>query len=152
MDSLDYQILKYLKNNARQKASEISKAIHLSVSTVIDRIHKMEDSGIIQSYTVITDDARIGNDVTALMEISLEHPKYNDAFVENIQQHPNVISCYYLTGEYDYMIKITCRSSKHLESIHRWVKNQPGVCVTRTHFVLRKEKNTFSSLPYVDNE
>ena len=65
MDSLDYQILKYLKNNARQKASEISKAIHLSVSTVIDRIHKMEDSGIIQSYTVITDDARIGNDVTA---------------------------------------------------------------------------------------
>lgn len=152
MDSLDYQILKYLKNNARQKASEISKAIHLSVSTVIDRIHKMEDSGIIHSYTVITDDTRIGNDVTALMELSLEHPKYNDTFVENIQHHPNVISCYYLTGEYDYMIKITCRSSEHLESIHRWVKNQPGVCMTRTHFVLRTEKNTFSSLPYVDNE
>ena len=72
MDLLDYQILKKLKQNARKKASDISKEIHLSVSTVIERIRKLEASGIIKSYTVITDESKIGNDVTVLMEISLE--------------------------------------------------------------------------------
>ncbi len=75
-----------LKENARQSASDISKEIHLSVSTVIDRIRKMESSGVIESYTVITDEKKTGNDVTALMEISLEHPRYNELFIENIKR------------------------------------------------------------------
>ena len=86
MDYLDQQILMKLKENARQSASDISKEIHLSVSTVIDRIRKMESSGVIESYTVITDEKKTGNDVTALMEISLEHPRYNELFIENIQK------------------------------------------------------------------
>ena len=76
MDILDYKILSLLKTNAREKASAISREIHLSVSSVIERIHKLETSGIIQSYTIITDEAAIGNDLTALMEISLEHPRF----------------------------------------------------------------------------
>ena len=83
MDYLDQQILMKLKENARQSASDISKEIHLSVSTVIDRIRKMESSGVIESYTVITDEKKTGNDVTALMEISLEHPRYNELFIES---------------------------------------------------------------------
>ena len=67
MDNLDYQILNELRTNARQTASDISKSIHLSVSTVIERIKKMEKSGLIQYYTVITDDAKMGNDITVLM-------------------------------------------------------------------------------------
>ena len=86
MDYLDQQILMKLKENARQSASDISKEIHLSVSTVIDRIRKMESSGVIESYTVITDEKKTGNDVTALMEISLEHPRYNELFIENIKK------------------------------------------------------------------
>ena len=124
MDYLDQQILMKLKENARQSASDISKEIHLSVSTVIDRIRKMESSGVIESYTVITDEKKTGNDVTALMEISLEHPRYNELFIENIKKNPNIISCYYLTGEFDYLLKIACQSSEHLEQIHHWIKDQ----------------------------
>ena len=136
MDYLDQQILMKLKENARQSASDISKEIHLSVSTVIDRIRKMESSGVIESYTV-----------TALMEISLEHPRYNELFIENIKKNPNIISCYYLTGEFDYLLKIACQSSEHLEQIHHWIKDQGGVRQTRTHYVLRTEKNIYSPLP-----
>ena len=117
MDSLDYQILSILKKNARIKASDISKEIHLSVSTVIERIRKLENSGIIESYTIITDEHKMGNDLTALMEISLTHPRFNDSFIEKIMEHPNIISCYYLTGDFDYLVKICCRSSEHLEQI-----------------------------------
>ena len=147
MDNLDYQILHELKKNARQTASEISKNIHLSVSTVIERIKKMEKSGLIQSYTVIMDDAKLGNDITVLMEISMEHPRYNDDFIKQINQHPNIIACYYLTGEFDFLLKICCQSSDHLEQIHNQIKDYPGVRLTRTHYVLRTVKNIHSSTP-----
>lgn len=150
MDKVDYQILEILKNNGRERASEISKEVHLTVSTVIERIRKLEQTGVIKGYTVITDDPQVGNDVTVVIEISLEHPKYEDAFIESINSHPNIISCYYLTGEFDYMLKITCRSSQHLEEIHRWIKDQPGVRKTRTHYVLRTVKNIYTSLPEED--
>lgn len=147
MDSLDYQILKILKANARQRASEISREVHLSVSTVIDRIHKMEAAGIIKSYTIITDDAKVGNDVSVLIEVSMEHPRYNENFINNVSVHEHVIACYYLTGEFDFLLKLTCRSSEHLEEIHRWIKGQHGVRQTRTHYILSTIKNIHSSLP-----
>lgn len=152
MDSLDYEILNILKKNARKKASDISKEIHLSVSTVIERIRKMESSGVIEAYTIITNEHKVGNDLTALMEISLDHPRYNESFSTKIMEHPNIISCYYLTGDFDFMIKISCRSSEHLEQIHKWIKDQEGVRSTKTHIVLRNIKNIYSSLPSAGEE
>lgn len=151
MDALDYKILSILKENARKKASDISKEIHLSVSTVIERIRKLESSGIIKSYTIITDEHKVGNTLTALMEIGLSHPRFNDSFSEEILTNPNIISCCYVTGEFDFLIKISCQSSEHLESIHRWIKDLKGVRSTRTHVVLREVKNIYSSLPYPED-
>lgn len=65
MDKLDYRILGILKENGRVTASDISKEIHLSVSAVLERIKKMEESGIIKGYTVMVDSKALGNDVTA---------------------------------------------------------------------------------------
>ncbi len=152
MDKLDYQILNELKKNARQTASEISKTIHLSVSTVIERIRKMEKSGLISAYTVITDDHKLGNDICVLMEVGMEHPRFNEEFIKEINKHQNVIACYYLTGEFDFLLKISCQSSEHLEQIHNWIKDVPGVRLTRTHYVLRTVKNIFSSIPDEDAE
>ena len=147
MDGMDIKILHCLKKNAREKASEISKEIHLAVSTVIEKKRKMESSGIIQSYTIILDEKKLGNDVTALMEVSLEHPKYYDAFTEMIQSNPNIVSCYYMTGDFDFILKIICKSSEHLENIHRTIKGQNGVSATRTHYVLKNVKNSYSTIP-----
>ncbi len=147
MDAIDYKILMALKENGRRKASDISQEIHLSVSSVIDRIRKLESSGIISAYTIVMDDEKIGNELTALMEISLEHPRFSDGFVAYVNANPHIISCYYLTGEFDYMLKICCSSSHELEEIHREIKQQEGVRMTKTHYVLRTEKNSYSSLP-----
>ena len=97
MDKTDYRILNILKKNGRETASDISKAVRLSVSAVLERIKKMEESGVIQGYTVMVDAKALGNDVTALMEISLEHPRFHDSFTELIKDHPNIVDCYYLT-------------------------------------------------------
>lgn len=79
MDAIDYKILKILQKNARETASNISKEIHLSVSAVIERIRKMEETGVIKEYTIIVDEKKTGNEMTALMEVSLEHPKFFDS-------------------------------------------------------------------------
>ena len=140
MDELDYKILEMLKANARQKASDISKEVHLSISTVIDRIHRMEDMGIITSYTAITDDSKVGNGVTALMEVSLEHPKYYDEFTKVMHDNPSIVACDYLTGDYDFMLKIQTKSSETLEQLHRIIKSIKGVSNTKTYFVLKEIK------------
>lgn len=72
MDAIDYKILKILQKNARETASNISKEIHLSVSAVIERIRKMEETGVIKEYTIIVDEKKTGNEMTALMEVSLD--------------------------------------------------------------------------------
>lgn len=147
MDSLDYKILKCLNQNARQKASAIGAKVNLSVSAVIERIHKLEAAGVITGYTVDVDLKKLGQDVTAFMEIGLEHPKYYDSFTAAVKDNPNIISCYYLTGEYDFLIKIVTDSSDSLELIHRQLKSLDGVQSTRTHFALKNVKNDFVFIP-----
>lgn len=147
MDKMDYKILKSLKSNARNKASDISKEIHLSVSAVLERIRKMEKNKVIKDYTIIVDQKKIGNDMTALMEVSLEHPRFYDSFTTAIKNNNNIVSCYYLTGDFDFMLKIFCKSSDQLEKIHREIKSLEGVSATKTHLVLKSVKNIFSVIP-----
>lgn len=135
MDSLDLKILSCLKNNARAKASQISEEVNLSVSAVTERIKKLEASGVICGYTVVLDQKKLGNDVIALMEVSLEHPRYYDRFTELVAQNPNIVSCYYMTGDYDFMLKIITDSSDSLElytqnaeKSRRRVRHQNSCC------------------------
>ena len=119
----------------------------MSVSAVLDRIKKMEESGIIKGYTVRVDAKALGNDVTALMEISLEHPRFHDSFTEVIMDHPNILDCYYLTGDYDFVLKISCASSDELERIHRTIKSIPGVSCHQDPFRSEGNQNMYSAIP-----
>ena len=114
MDSMDRSILKCLSENSRRSATDISQAVHLSVAAVIERIRKMERKGIIQQYTIVADQHKLGNDVTALMEVSLEHPKYYEEFTKVMADNESIVACDYLTGDYDFMLKIQTQSSETL--------------------------------------
>ena len=147
MDGVDYKILKILQKNARETASNISKEIHLSVSAVIERIRKMEETGLIKDYTIIVDEKKTGNVMMALMEVRLGNPKYFDGFAEAIQEMKEIVSCYYQTGDFDLMLKISCRDSEALEQLHRQVMSLEGVKDTSTHVVLKTVKNIYSAIP-----
>lgn len=147
MDAIDVKILRCLAENARSKASAISQEINLSVSAVIERIHKLEDCGVIQRYTAILDQKKLGNDISAWMEVSLEHPKYYDGFVAGVLALPNILACHYLTGDFDFMLQIAANSSEALEAAHRSIKNIEGVSATKTHFVLKTLKEYAFLLP-----
>lgn len=147
MDKIDLEILRILRQNARTRASAISKKVNLSVSAVIERIRRLEEGETIRSFTIMVDQKQMGLDLTALMEVSLEHPKYFDAFCEMIRSNPYIVDCYYLTGEFDFMLKIYTDSSDSLERIHRDIKSMRGVQATKTHFVLKSIKNDVAVIP-----
>ncbi|MCL2106774.1 MAG: Lrp/AsnC family transcriptional regulator [Oscillospiraceae bacterium] len=149
MDAIDVKILRSLAANARNKASTISQEISLSVSAVIERIRKLEDSGVIRQYTTVLDQKKLGNDISAWMEVCLEHPKYYDAFVAKILSQQNILACHYLTGDYDFMLHIITNSSETLEGVHRVIKAIDGVSATKTHFVLKTLKENAYLLPDV---
>ena len=152
MDSIDYQILSCLKENSRENATNIGTKINLSTSAVIERIKKMESSGLIQKYTAIIDQSALGRDLTAFMYVSLEHPKYYDNFVEKINENNSVAECYYIAGDFDFILKIITKTGKDLEEMLKYVKYINGVSMTRTSVVLSTNKCDICLLPDIEKK
>ena len=140
MDALDRKILDALTRDGRCRASALSKEVRLSVSAVIERMRRLEESGVIRGYTAVLDQRLLGNDIAAWMEVSLEHPRHYDTFAARVNAHPSILTCHYLTGDYDFILHLVAESSEDLEAIHREIKGIPGVSSTKTHFVLKAVK------------
>lgn len=147
MDKIDMKILKCLKKNARLTASSISDEINLSVSAVIERIRKLESTGLIKGYTIDIDQKKLGNNIVALMEVSLKHPDYYDKFVDIVRNNTHISSCYYQTGEFDFVLRIVTDSTEGLEAVYKEIKGYEGVSTTETHFVLKTVKEEIAILP-----
>ena len=146
MDNTDIKILNCLSENARMSSSMIGERINMSVSAVIERIKKLEQSGVIKCYPVILNPDAIGKEMVVFIFVNLEHPRYNDLFIESINQNREIIECYMITGDFDFLIKVITNSTKSLERILDGIKRIKGVSLTRTLVVLRSAKEEFLSV------
>ncbi len=147
MDSTDIKILNCLKENSRENASVIGQKVNMSVSAVIERIKKLENSGIIKKYTIILDPKRINKDVMAYISVSIEHPKYNESFINFVKSNKNIIEGNYITGDFDFILKACAESTQMLEKILNEIKSVQGVSLTRTLIILSSIKNDYSASP-----
>lgn len=149
MDKIDYEILSCLKENARENATNIGAKINLSTSAVIERIKKFEASGLIKQYTIVLDQHTLGGDLMAFISVRLEHPKYYENFVELINSHNSIAECYYIAGDFDFIIKIITKNAQSLENILNYIKSIEGVSLTRTSVVLSTNKNEVCMFPEI---
>ncbi|MBR4768167.1 MAG: Lrp/AsnC family transcriptional regulator [Lachnospiraceae bacterium] len=140
MDQTDIKIVNALTENARVSASDLSERVNLSVSAVIERIKKLENSGFIQNYTTILDVQQIGLDVTAFICVLMDHPRYNEGFIRFTNSSPAIVECDYIAGDYDYLVKVRTDSTVSLERLLDEVKSVPGVGRTKTMLVLSQSK------------
>ncbi len=147
MDHIDSKILRCLTKDARMNASQISQKVNLSVSAVIERMKKMEASGLIRGYTAVVDERLAGYDIQALISIRMEHPKYNQAFSQQMLAHERVMECFYITGDFDYIARITACSTEELTRVLHDIKQIPGVSHTRTYVVLDNVKQNACVIP-----
>ena len=109
MDNIDYKILRCLKDNAR-----------------------LESSGVIKRYTIEVDQKKLGNEMVAIMEVRLKHPKYYDEFAQLIQTNDSIVACFYMTGDFDFILKIVTDSAAGLDEVYRFVKGYEGVSATNS--------------------
>jgi Lrp/AsnC family leucine-responsive transcriptional regulator len=89
----------------------------------------------------------INQDVSAFISISLDHPKYNETFIQSILAHKQIVECHYITGDADFLLKAIVDSTGSLERILNDIKSIQGVSRTRTLVVLSTMKNEYTVLP-----
>lgn len=145
MDNIDRSILRLLEINSRTTATAISKSINLSLPAVTERIKQLEESGIIDQYTIKINPKSMGFTLKTFVFVTLDNSKYIKDFRAKVAQLDPVLECHHLAGEYDYLLKVVVRDTDELESfISYHLKAIPGVGKTNTLFSLSTIKETFN--------
>jgi DNA-binding Lrp family transcriptional regulator len=120
LDSKDMAILKILQQNARATVKEISEAIHLSTTPVHERIKRLEQQGVIKQYATLLDHTKIKKGLMVICYVSLkEHSKNaGTKFIKHIHALPEVIECYNISGEFDFMLKVVSENMDSYYDFH----------------------------------
>ena len=108
LDKNDLAILRLLQQNARITVKEISEKIHLSTTPVHERIKRLEQSGVIKQYATLLDHAKVRKGLMVICYVSLkEHSKNAGVkFIKTINELNEVVECYNISGEFDFMLKV----------------------------------------------
>ncbi|MCR4600574.1 MAG: Lrp/AsnC family transcriptional regulator [Clostridia bacterium] len=147
MDIIDVKILEVLQENARVSISELSKKVNLSLSAVSERLKKLEHTNMISQYTTILDPKLMGKDLSVFISIGLESTSDTEAFLKFVSEEEEILECYYITGEYDYLLKVTTSNTHTLEEIMNKIKSFHGIKRTQTNVILSTTKHMHSVHP-----
>ena len=118
-DKIDLRIIKILQENSKITNLDLSKKIGLSPAPTLERVKKLETSGIIKSYHAMIDTQMIGLSVKTFVLVSLAWQKENalNAFLDKIKKISEITECYIITGEADFLIKIICKDIPTYEKL-----------------------------------
>jgi Lrp/AsnC family transcriptional regulator, leucine-responsive regulatory protein len=147
LDEIDYKVIRQLVAQGRITWSELANSLGLSAPAAADRVHRLEDRHVITGYTALINPTAVGCDLMAFIAITLEHPRHRTAFLDKVQQLPEIQECHHVTGDDDYLLKVRCHTTQALEHlISNELKSLPGILRTRTTIALSTVKET-SALP-----
>lgn len=147
IDALDYKILNRLIRQARMTWSELAGQLKLSGPSTAERVKRLEEKGIIKGYTARLDYAALGFAITAFVAMTLGHPKHRSVFLKRIEEASEIEECHHIAGEDDYLLKVRCRSTQHLDAVlNETLKTIPGVVRTRTTIVLASPKESVANV------
>jgi Lrp/AsnC family leucine-responsive transcriptional regulator len=127
----------------------LSREVHLSLPAVSTRLQKLQDKGYFTSFSAILDPEKFGKDFTCFCLVQLGgHTRLHDeVFKKFIAENQDILECYRITGEYEYLLKIITRSAKSMEEIRRKLQNIESVVNTNTLAVLDVLKEEISIKP-----
>ncbi len=143
MDRIDAEILKNLQLNGRITNSELAKRVSLSAPSVLERVRKLEESGVISGYAARINPDKIGRGTTCFVAVSLALHQQDSivSFKAEIDNIPEVLDCFHITGEEDYLLRVTVRDMQHYRDLllNRLTKI-PGLSKLKTMVVLSQIK------------
>ena len=120
LDDKDLAILRLLQQNAKATVKEIADAVHLSTTHVHERIKRMEQNGVIKQYATLVDHSKVKKGLMVICYVSLkQHDKVaGSEFIQMIQAMPEVIECYNISGEFDFMLKVVAENMDDYYNFH----------------------------------
>ncbi len=120
LDSKDIAILSLLQKNARITVKEISDKMHLTTTPVHERIKRMEASGVIKQYATLVDHTKVGKSLMVICYVSLKQHSKNAGgkFIKTINELNEVMECFSISGEFDFMLKVACEDMNTYYDFH----------------------------------
>ena len=141
LDAIDRQILENLQNDARMRNVELAEKVGLSPSPCLRRVGNLEETGVIRGYATLVDAEAVGLPVSVFVSVTLEKQieKTLEKFEKEIRARPEVMECYLMTGDADYLLRVVTADLgayewfliKHLTRI-------PGVASIKSSFALKQ--------------
>ena len=145
LDEVDIQLLNLLQKDGRMTNADLAKSVGLSPPSVLQRIRTLEKSGLIKTYTAVLDAERLGLKITALtfINLALHQEQPIERFRRSILDIPEVLECYHVSGEYDFVLKIVVRDMRAYELfIREKLSKIKGIGKIHSSFVLGTPKYT----------
>ncbi|MGH1417733.1 MAG: Lrp/AsnC family transcriptional regulator [Hyphomicrobiaceae bacterium] len=149
LDSTDIKILKELQNDGRISNADLAKRINLSPSPCLNRVRNLERENVIDRYVAILTPSAIGLPLSVFIRIGLERQieEALDRFEAKMHEYPNVMECYLMSGESDYLIRVVVKDITELqEFIIQELSKIPGIANIQSSFSLKQVKYT-TALP-----
>jgi DNA-binding Lrp family transcriptional regulator len=140
IDAIDRAILHELQMDGRLSNTKLAQRVHLSESACLRRVKMLEGAGIIERYAMIVNQEAVGIPGNVFVEISLSRQQQQDLdiFEESVKRVPEVMECYLMSGDFDYLLRVVVANAADYERIHHEsLTSLPGVARVRSSFTLR---------------
>lgn len=144
MDRIDRHTLALLQQDGRKKNSDLAKENSLAPSTMLDRVKKLEDKGIIKGYRAVVDPEKLGLNAQGFACISLDRHQVEDiqSLENKIKNISNVRACYHITGRFDYLLHVVAPDLGDLgDLIKKELATIPGMGKIETFIVYGEVKS-----------
>ena len=140
LDALDRRILTLLQQDGRITNQQLAERVHLSASACSRRVARLEEAGVISGYVALLDPATAGRGTSVYVQVTLSRQSQDDmaAFERAAADCPEVMECYLMSGEADYLVKVAVADLADFERVHaQHLSRMPGVARIQSSFVLR---------------
>lgn len=141
LDAIDRRILKEIQTNARMRNVDLAEAVGLSASPCLRRVKRLEDAGVIRDYVTLVDQQTVGLPVSIFISVTLERQveKALEEFEATIRSWPEVMECYLMTGDADYLLRVV---TADLSAYERFLMDRltrvTGVAAIKSSFSLKQ--------------
>jgi len=143
LDRIDRRILDLIQRDGKISQSRIAQTVGLTTPSVNERIKKMEKRGIIKGYAALLDQSKLGVGLTAFIDVQLEHPRYEEIFIAEIEKLLEVQECHHLSGDYEYRLKVKAVDPVALERfLQKQIHSIKGVVRTKVEISLSVSKES----------
>ena len=152
LDRTDRTILAELQRDGRLSNRELAERVHLSESACLRRIRALEEAGVVDRYAAMVNQAKVGLPGNVFVSITLNRQEQTDlaAFEAAVKRVPEVMECYLMTGQQDYLLRVVVSDPSDFERLHsQQLTRLPGVARVQSSFALRTVRKS-TELPIRD--